>query len=748
MLQSSTFIVRIYSADLSRSRILSPGQIGNDATWRIVAQGGYEQAQVLLYGKPADFPDIRRGRRIEMSYLYQLPSGNGEIEVLLYRGKVRRRKFKRELIGNQPVPTGRITLYGIWSDIVKGQAEKRYAIQGGQDRAWFFGDLMSNFVLPRIPGLAVDNQEIGDRLSFFDAYKVGISSAVESLAQNVGRTVFGGDVGSDVDGRPDRAYFRPVDPVEVVKHTLVVPSPHVGVRQYDEDTTRQASRLRIKGGPLQYPNRLAELTQGNTSFETPTLPDGSNGNLLSNPSFEVENLITSFAFGWERDGTGPFYTDGGTGYGSADTGTKIIVLDDLGDLVRQLREPDIALIEDHVYALNVRGHQHGAGSPSEMVVTLSYRDGSDNLLETSGPIPFTPADFERFGDHKVYLKCPSGAVKYEASAELSDDNGASIVIDSLSLYDTTVVQQQGWQLDLEGTAAVNAVDWTYTERRRSGAYSLFIDCASAGGVGSGNNPILRPRARAKMPYEGGTPLRLKCWVHSPPGGGAYPEITLQILFYKEGSLQITDSFTTFPGDASPLTDWTLRKVEDTGPNDADEVSFLIGIDSAGQILFDDVAIEHQAATDTEWYEGDRYERVFHALDLFADGTPVHEEAEAIEAEGGLEVTEEREEINNDTDGATYSTAYFAQNTLPLQRPDLDAFGVVETGAGLTTAQMWPGQNVRLIGGDAGDLLPDGPLPIAEVEGRWDGTKLTLKPYLRAEKEDAARVIRELIRRSA
>lgn len=742
------FEVNIYNAAATKAFVIPADQIGKSVKWRIVAAGGYDQAFLPLKGRRDDFPYLVRGRQVDFVYQHEL-SGGSIVPYLLYRGFVRRMKAERETAGQGISNTVRVELHGVFSRAVKGEAQKVYAEYPGMDRARIFSDLVTLFILNRMPQLEIDSPDVGDTLEYFNAYKVRLSEALETLAQDTGRVVYGGDAGPQLSTnlRRNRLYFRSVDDADEIKHTLIVPSEVIGARKSEEDTTNQATRLRVRGGAVRYPNLLAEAVGGNTSFEQPILPTGENGNLIIDPGFENRAIGGGFTQwdlndGASRIAIAPDDADYTEDYGSVHSGKAMALLDGFDEKVSKKQNAQSGGMTTNAhYVYNARARQAQPGGLSTFEVRLRFLGVADAVLDTVTQV-FEPGTSGRFENHPVIGICPSGCTGWDVRHRLTVDGGGGIVLDSHEFYNGSIKYQSGWEFHPTGSAVILVQDWAYTGNARSGAYSVYLSGTSSDV--DNNDIVLRPLRQRRSGVPGNITLRGKVWVMSPPDATTLPKIQLQLRQYANGVYQSHGSEKQdYAASGTPLGVWTLYKVEVPLYGNTDEVEFNVALRGSGKILIDDIALEESEADENAFVEGDQYERIFYATDLFASG-PVYDEATALEAsEGGIEVLEERPEINNDTDGETYATAWFEQNLLPLVRPDIQTFGIVDTGAGLTNAQFWPGHNARAIGSEGQDLLPQ-PLPIWEVEGEWDG-RLSLTPYLKSEKEDRGRKLREILR---
>ena len=750
-MSQSPFEIAVFPTSGNIPTIVPPAAITPDVSWKIVAEGGYEQAFFTLWGKRKDFPYLERGRKVEFVYWDM-----GTVCHRLYRGRVKSILADRSVRDGRSVPSLRVECHGVWSAAIKGISYIRYARSPGFDRADLFRDLMQRYVLSRVPNLDIDAQPVDDTLEAFDAWGKRLPPVMESLAQDVGRIVYGADVSADVllTGNPrDRVYFRPVDAEAVVKHTLVVPSAQVGSRKREEDGSDQITELKIVGSSLLYTNLLAPAVEGNTGFENPQATSGTNGNLLPNPGFEGVKVLGH----WEI----PYWNDtihNHVGEGSGAAGGNLYQILDTVNAETESDAFEGTFLTGHLFILNTRSRQKGGGIGHGQAKVV-WLDGNDNVLRTD-TVDFTPTTTTRYSDHYLYTIAPSGAAKARVSATLTSLSGdGGLYCDEWEFFDATQIRQAGWESDANGDAEFTTLDWVYRADARSGS-----TCVLMGGTipdGAEHELRLLPLRRARFAVAGGSVLRATAWVKSPPTETFGPHVIIALRFFKNGEVLTGGTGSTLgyyigdlPHSDTPRGDWTRVNVEITLPGDAEEAEFQFSMTESGATLIDDVGVFDAQTGATYWVEGDRYEETFRATVLFGPGTPVFEEAVRLEAsEGALSDIEEREEITDPGAGETYARAAFRQRTLPLERPQIETYGIVSTGAGLTNAEFWPGQNLRCIGAEGDALIPPSittpntpaVLPIWEVEGKWDG-KLTITVYPKTEKRDRARQLRKLMQR--
>jgi uncharacterized membrane protein YgcG len=744
---SAVLEVRLWNEDVTGWRALplagngKPG-VAPGAEARITAAEGYGEATLPLHGSLANFPGLESGRRVEFYARYAHPLTGADTAELVYRGYIATVTPKK--VERRRVIT--VRLYGIWAEMAKARCFKRYANSAALDKNAIFSDLFTKFVQHgRLSDLSLLSLPVGDIPDYVDAYNVPFGEAADKLAQNTGRVVTGGDV--ETASGKDRARFVPFDdPAVSVKHVLSLPSPQIGSRDREKDASKQATVLYLNGGSMSRgrSNLLAEAVEGNTSFEMPELAGASPaGSLVTNASFE--DGVGPLATGWTFAGGASVKTRAEENV-SPFSGERYIKLDGVGEKVSQTNNPPfVALVvgQQMVLSARVRRQRDTYAVSGELRVVWLTSGGSTIRTDTVALTPLSTI-FDLFSGT---FAVPATAAGFRVEAECTSVGGVgfdyALCVDEVLLYPQGSVTQRGWQVRLEGTAHFNVLRWDEDAVSWHGGRCVYADVVST--ADGDNQAHLEPFGFNRFTVTGGQTIVAGFVVRVAPGA-ADADFQLNLSEWKQdGTKRGSDeaSFTVSEGDG-----WVVLSCVRSFAEDAAQGIIYLDFQSDakayidGAFAFDLSAPAVDAALPDRFVEADQFRATLRATELFTVGNAIHDAAADL---GDLPQSEDRQEITTLVDAEAYARAYFEKFVPVVERPNLETFGVVQTGDG-STASMWPGEYMRAIGEDGADLLPT-PLPLVEKLIKWDGGKLTITPYLQVEPQDPARTVAQIVRQN-
>jgi hypothetical protein len=714
---AGNFIIRLYNADNSRWRPVTLSNVAAPVSWSLTREHGYAQATLTLLGKPADFSGLSQRRRIE--FLAHEPGSS--VWIRLYRGYIAKIDPRR----GKPRQTV-VTLWGIAWRAGKSVSYQRYPFPYAMEAANVYSVLVSKWVRskPEFSSLDILPVATGQTVDYLDAWRKRVSDSVSELLKITGgQTVTGGDVNAE---GLDRLFFRPFGSPSAPDHTIQIPSPRTGTREREEDTTRIANVLDLVGGGARYGgNLLAQVVEGNTSFEVPAFEGDGSGNLLDDPGFEARS-------GWTLSGGASYKAGGESDTGATDGGDDMVELDNVGEKVaRRADVPAGGWAVGANYIFDIRARLKAGGAPIATARVL-WKNGADATIQTD-TLAVAPASAV-WDSFSLTSKAPAGAANADVEIELTTDGGDGILLDNLAFYDQSFLYQAGFEVAARGTAERQKLNWVYNDAYH-GAYCIFVQ--GLADDADGDDIAVRPRGEGRISVVGNQTIRFTVWMKSPPGASGIPKLQQQIHEYDSGGGRIDDPRQNHAAGAA-LGAWTQYEMLHTVSPDCVAVSVELTLRGDGEFLTDAWMVTDGSLPATPFFEGGNFEGVFRAADLFADGGSDDDIHDSAEDWGELPELEEQSSVTTEADAESYATAFFRSRALPLAAPSIEIFG--------KPAEYWPGEYVRAIGAEGQDILPE-PLPIAEVEGVWDG-KLTLTLHLVTEKPDEARKIRELVRKAA
>ncbi len=784
MSNEATLQVRLYNADNTGYGVLPLSENGSpgvkSASARVTAAEGYADGTLVLTGARRDYPALARRRRVAFYAVYRRRADDAVQTALLYRGVVKRVLPVKGSKGERSLS---VKLVGLWSEIGRVRCYKVYPNAEGADRASFFAALAGTFVLPKYPGVAVATGAVGSVPDYVSAYDKTFAEAVATLQQNVGQVATGMDV-DPVTGA-DRLFFRPFDDLSApARHAIPLPDAQTGRENVEEDGAAQVTVLTIRGGePRGGGNLLADAVQNNASFEFPELPGSASvGNYLQNGSLETGNFFDEI--------------NGGTTKNKSDEGIQPF----LGDWYGYLGKPGAALAQSvwsppsplapgRTYRLDLRARLENQSFPVPALALIEWFQGTAISHVALGSVPLavspTGATWDLFG---INLTPPAGANAFRFSVtrapsvpgEPTTGNDPYVLfVDDVRFFDPSPITQKGWELFRVGTNVVyNAVDWASDLSPWHNGRCCFFDAVSRDV--DGQDCQLRPFGYNRTSVTGGTTLVAGFAVRVTRGAvltniggtvqnGVFTTMTPTLKFQvgienwatdghpqgetvtsyvvpADGAWRYVSHTKTIGGDTAQATCRLMMRGEGAYYADA---AFLMAADApfaravtANTAGFANGTLTSTAMPDPALYvEGKQYRRRYRAVDLFAAGTPIGDEAFAV---GEIEATEDLPEVVSDNDALSYARLYFKKFSLPLSRPNLETEGVLETGAASSTAGMMPGESARFLGPDGTELFPS-PLSCVEKLVAFEGGKLSITPFFGVEERDPYRSIEEMIR---
>lgn len=730
--------VRLYAADNGAYQLLPASAFAEGIEASIVAHGGYDSATITLLGTPADYPNLLRKRRVQLRALWRRENDpeTTRRDVLLWSGQVAKIRARQE----DNVPRLEVKCAGFWRQAGKGRCNKKYV--GGQsgDRASIANDLLQRFVLPRFPGAVALCLPVSDNQAGIDSRDRLVEEVVEALATDTVPILYGGDIHtSALDGLDyDRVYFVPASGVT---HTIDTDSVRAGTRQREEDASKQVSALRIIGGQLVLPNRLG-VAMGNASFEEPSDDLADAPNNLSDPSFE------------NRD-TGVWTLGGGASFKSANLsegpthhGDDMVELDGLGEYVQQKREPAagaaLSIGRTLTFAFWAR-QENVSGADSEITATFRCEDSGSGTVGTNTTLTVTPPQgyWQLYELDRVF---ETGSEKFDVKVALTDAGAHGVMVDDCRVYDKQAISQPGWEFVAEGDAQYTFQSLAYDAvEPYHGAYCLRLAWS---GVDNPEHRILvRPKTspQVKVEVAGGETVYMRGYWRGVDASTDIPACTYRIYWFNAdgGTLGTIWNAQDFPTISSSLTSWQPRSFDATAPEGCAYATIEVEMDEDGECLLDALSVAAGEESDP-YYPADRFEWDFEVNRLYLSGEPVFEEAQQIPL---LWDVIENETILSYAEAEALARATFDLRTLPVPRPEIEVFGVFETGNLLTTGEVRPGDTLRAIGGSAADLLPD-PLLVWEVGLRYREGVISFTFNAQDERKDAVRRIRDLVKKVA
>lgn len=706
-------------------------------TWREERYGGWDSFTLTVNAEPGEDLGIENHDRIEFWWR----------GLRVFRGYV-------EEIERAIGDPGEMTVSGYGISFLAGKPTIRhaYAYSTPVDLSRAFADIVTEYVTPILPDIALLPQDTGAIVSRVEADLTAVREALNDLTQTHGenRALWGGK--ADDDGA-DLLYIKPFD--SVVSHAFPVPGWRTNAARNNVNSADVVTRLTIRGGNPRYPNLLY-----NASFERPMWGGEASGNMVGNPGFEVQSDDPGHGIYAYWSGSGSYKASGGgTGEGSPYSGDWMWETDNGGENAAQTQNPaSPAIVEGRTYTFGARAKAETSDSTAYGSITLTWLDvGGSPIVGYELVLPSAASgDGDRLSVYWTQFQktvvAPAGATGFLVEVKCTAGGGAGegILWDEVEVYDANQVFQDKWELVRTGTGVVNAVDWIArpADGVFDGGYCVYLDVTASD---VSNAVVLQPSANARMDIAGGAEYLFMVRVRAAPGAsGAIPQIRLELNEYDSsgnlvGDPQIYDLPTTLATETLWYAYYVSKEFAQTSTQASVRILFL----SAGEVYIDATSLRDSAAPLDEYIrEGDYVATI--PLDtlayLDALSTAVEAAAEALAVDVVKEYRDavvQASGITQQSEARTYAAAYFNAHALTYPLPKvtvIDPLVFPETG-----------ELARLIGED-GEPLMTGPagaetgLPIVRAEWTWDDTGLKGTLELQKEVPDEADLLLKRLER--
>ncbi|MDX1932777.1 MAG: hypothetical protein SFU56_09250, partial [Capsulimonadales bacterium] len=724
------FEVRLYRAGSNTAYRVLPLKLVGPSVYRVGREGYYLDATLTLKGRLSDSPLSGIVSDARVGFFGQGVDGN---PVECYIGYVR--DIQEVKIGVRKVV---LTLYGLYERISRIPVRQRFAFpsadEEGVDLSVAASRIWNAWAKRYYPDLLVSTSTVGQTVDYVDGFRRTIGDINGDLMRLAGGLMaFGCDTDSATG--QDRLFIRAYGDPNAPDHVWSLPSPpdapfQVIAKRSGKDSRRIVNVLDVVGGQPQYPNLM---TRG-AGFEYPTLT-GTVTNLITDPGFEAA-------------GAGPWTLGGGASEklasegveGQTDGGNTMVELDNDGEYVQQVVDsPAVALVPGAMYTAEVRARLESGTHLSYVDATLTWRNAGGSVGTLTQRIAPTSADFATF---RISGPCPTGADRFTFRTEMptGGDAGDGVMVDNVAVYNSEAVSAEGMEVrvnggNLTGSAQVNSIDWAYPDGH-SGAYCLAFDVVS---TDADNNDVsIREFQGRPIPVTPRGNYRLTAWVKNFPGEISYPAIQLQILKLNNGEYKNIGVVNFASGNYPDWTPLILEGVPGDIAFDQNQAIPAFVIRGTGKGLMDSLLFTASAAPKVGgvpvYYEGP-FEATYRADERFGSG-PIHDSNADY---GDLPELVTNDSIQTHEDGGRLADATFTARAREVRNPDVEIVGAA--------LPIRPGQYVRGIGSESGAILPE-PLPIVEIEGRYDGGKLTQAVYFATERPDDVRTQIRLAREAA
>ena len=685
------------------------GQV-QTAEWRITRTDGYADATLTLSGSLADASGVGNGRRVEFWGVDA--SGNS---VRMYRGYISRIEQQAQTASNPARLI--VSLLGIWQKRSKLICRQRWAFPSSVDIATAWSYAAQRFVAKKYPYLSLYAVTTGQTVDTVDGYRVTFGDLSQTLIEQTGGfAVSGGDV--DPLTGADRLFFRPFGAAASPSHVLPFPDPakRTVTFQADSDASKIVNVLELDGGTLRYPNLLAQSCNANTAFEAPVF-NGTTSDLL-----DPGTLYGGASY---KPG------DGGSGYGTSEDRFPLAVYDNPGEgQTWTFPKSGKSITAADNYTFWTRLRTGYGGDVATVILRIIWQTAGGAIIRTDTQSWSNATGLSGIWDTYTLTKAaPATATKGYCQVEVTARTGSSsVVMGAPKFYDATVLLQDGWELHPTGIGVVNNVDWVYETDAYLGAYCVSIDATSSDA--DNDDVVIRPTNNSPFTVSGAEQIRFSVWVKPYPGS-ASPKLQLQLFDYSSSDSLYGDSRSDVAaGSFTGATGWTRYDLLKTVNTQAAKCRASLAIRSSGKVLVGAMQVRDSAAEASEFVRANILEGNYRA-DTLGSGSV----AASVTTYDEQPERDAQDNIATQTDAQAYALAKFAARSMPVERPQIELVGEAR--------DFWPGQYVRGIGSSASAILPS-PLPIAEVEGRFDGSLVRLRPYLQTERESEVRVIRALI----
>ena len=733
---SSDYRLIISSPDGTKRRVLPSNQVIS-IDYTLERFGGYGDATIKTAIDYTAAQSVQVGDEIECYYL----------GLRRYRGyvsaRVRSEEDPRKLT---------FTGYGVWARLRKQFTNIIYAFGsvGGKDVSNAYAQVGRDWLMPAtgIGGInliaSVDAQTIGTSITSLDAKRKIAGDVIDSLVQQAGNLAI---VGADVDpSGNNRAYIRPLKGTSPPTHVITVPSVNVESDSSEEQTGDIVNQLLVIGGTPQYPNILH-----NGDFELPVVGGGGAGNLIVNGSFELGSV--------DGGNTNNWYSSSGRSvkkqaYNSPSIqnpfdGTYFEELDQVGKYISQTT--NVSPIAGHNYVLSARAGKEIETQTATGHATLNLYSaaGATGTQLYTTQLNLTPQG-QAYDYFSFTFVMPAGVASFlititcDSIAPVSGNQGG-LMIDDVQFYDNDSVYQDGWQLQPNGTATVNAVNWTYRNNVYQGGYCVYANITSQDAVGQ--DVWLSSLSGSRFGIKAGQSIRFSCWMRTPPTSTTvFPKVQLEILWYGNDGNEINSpTVHAFPSTGASLTTWTYFELTDVSPNNATQGMVVVAFRGSGEVLVDAIEVRDILAPSSNggfYLPEGNIAYLIKASDAYLNGTyrpsiGLSNPAPYANSETtyGPICGQINESSVIDVNGAlAIADATFTTQAFPLFRPTVTL---------LNDARIyWPGDTVSLAGHDGPSISPT-PLPISRIRESYDGV---LRTTLELEKEqpDVSLVVKKIV----
>ncbi|MEO7716351.1 MAG: hypothetical protein ABIY70_09105 [Capsulimonas sp.] len=665
------------------------------------------------------FDSIQDGDRVE-AYV------NGQ---LAYRGYVTTRQMSEDSAQETLTISGQ----GMHFLVRKQLVDQIYPYPGdGADISEPFADIAHDAVLGAkgigaVP-ITIDVQalRVGVKTTQVDAREKLVGDAYDDIQQQSGNTCTWG-----VDANPagqNRLFIRPIDNVELAaRHVLSVPSRNIRVAGAERQTADIANRYLVKGGDPRFPQLLH-----NGNFSLPIVFQEGGSSIVVNGDFEQQDH-------WILSGAAYKQTDyQGIYKGEAYSGSWQMELDGSTEYIEQTGS--YAFASGRNYTLSIRARREIDLGAAYGSAHLQLKDAGGTVLQTIN-LALTPAGSSAWDLFTSTFQPPAGCVSWKLHIQCDDRGGANngLLVDAVSLYDASVLYQDGWQTKLYdssgGSPKFNAVNWTYSDVAHSPKYCVYLNVHS--NDANGQDLHLEPLSTAPFTVTGQQAIRFGFWYRTPPGSTAnIPKMWLQ-MYFKASDGHETNYVREVINGSGPVAGWTYAETVGVAHGDSVHCEVSIVFRSDGEILIDDVSCRDAAALAVEgsndYLKEGKLSRVINVTDPAVGLSAPY--TNSINDFGVRADILDAGDITTAADLYAVAAAAFKTTALGKDKPSIT---IVDD-----PTLYLPGESIRLEGAIGRKLTGGKTLTIPAVHMEWDGQWIQ-SLEIGEEIEDANVIIRELI----
>lgn len=428
---------------------------------------------------------------------------------------------------------------------------------------------------------------------------------IQQLVKAAGNlAVWGGDCD---DSDNNRLYIRPFANQAKPDHVVMIPSKGVSAANGEHQAADVINYITFSGGAPTYPQLIH-----NGDFRLPVSTAPGQGNVIANPDFE------DGAFAWTLAGGAAIATSAvsapiraipylGTYFLALGTGSATQIVPNGAQAITP--GDNYTLIVPALQSNDGAGQAHGT-------ITLTFKNGFGGGGGTISTFIYT--FFANGGGgytvNNYSFTMPAGTmslileIAWAFSGTPFGGVSGGIGIDSLELFDSSVVYQDGWQVARNPDCSINATNWVYPEAYGRGTYSLLLDVTTTLVNTDGHDVSLAPatgQITLPNPYNGpitkfsvlgATEVRYSVFAKSPAFSSQltntnFPGLALIIQWFDGGGSYISESRTYFAAPGGTISTWTYFELQNAiVPGNATQGWARVLLRSSGSLLVDAISI--------------------------------------------------------------------------------------------------------------------------------------------------------------